>query len=121
MTNSYKEYNNGKTINMISLKELLHSIQNEEESGLLSVDEWRWPDVDHLVTMGFEFGDDYHMHTAKDPKITIYQKKDKDKDGKEIKFFFIEEKNRQIKRFKTFNDVIDYFDTYEQPILDKNK
>lgn len=105
---------------MIALKELLHSVKTESEEGLVNIDDWRWPDVDHLVTMGFEFGDDYHMHTTKDPKITIYRKKDKEGKDKETKYFFVEEKDREIKRFKTFNDVIDYFDTYAQPELDKN-
>ena len=106
---------------MIKLTELMHSIGEETKSGLVSVDSWRWPDVDHLITMGFEFGDDYHMHTTKDPKITIYKKKDKDEKGNDTSYFFIEEKNRKTKRFKTFNDVIEFFDKYPQPELDKNK
>ncbi len=105
---------------MISITELLHSIDKESKEGFVNIDDWRWPDVDHLVTMGFEFGDDYHMHTKKDPKITIYKKKGKDEKGKEQSYFFVEEKERETKRFKTFNDVIDYFDTYSQPELDKN-
>lgn len=106
---------------MIVLKELLHSIKEEEKSGLVNVDDWRWSDVDHLVSMGFEFSDDYHMHTTKDPKIEVYRKKDKDENKKEVAYFFVEEKGRVAKRFKTFNDVIDYFDTYSQPEIDKNK
>ena len=106
---------------MIKIVELLHSIRKEEKQGLVNIDSWRWPDVDHLVTMGFEFGDDFHMHTNKDPKIKIYKKKDKDENGKETSYFFIEEEKRKLKRFKTFNDVIDYFDNYSQPKLDKNK
>lgn len=106
---------------MISLTELLHSIDEETKSDLVKIDDWRWPDVDHLVTMGFEFSDDYHLHTTKDPKITIYKKKNKDgSKGKVKAHFYIEEKNRELKRFETFNDVIEYFDTYAQPELDKN-
>jgi hypothetical protein len=106
---------------MIKLTELMHSIDDEKKSGLVSVDSWRWPDVDHLVSMGFEFGDDYHMHTTKDPKIDVYRKKDVDENKKKTAYFFVEEKDRVTKRFKTFNDVIDYFDNYSQPELDKNK
>lgn len=105
---------------MISLTELLHSIHKEEKSGMVNIDSWRWPDVDHLVAMGFEFGDDYHMVTPKDPRIIIYKKKDKDELGKSREFFFIEEPKRENKRFKNFNDVIDYFDHYDQPEIDKN-
>lgn len=105
---------------MIKLSELMHSIDTENKDGLIKIDDWRWPDVDHLVTMGFEFGDDHHMITPKDPKIVIYKKKDLDENGKKTEFFFIEEPNRENKRFKTFNDVIDYFDHYSQPEIDKN-
>lgn len=105
---------------MIKLTELLHSVNEENKDGLINVDDWRWPDVDHLVTMGFEFADDHHMVTSKDPKITIYKKKDKDEHNKPQDFFFIEEPDKEVKRFKTFNDVIDFFDHYTQPEIDKN-
>jgi hypothetical protein len=105
----------------MKLTEILHVLGSEKKEGLIPVDSWRWPDVDHLVTMGFEFGDDYHMITPKEPRIVIYKKKDKDENGKFHEFFFIEEPGRENKRFKSFNDVIDFFDKYEQPIYDKNK
>jgi len=105
---------------MLSLTELLHIIDKEAKEGLVNIDDWRWPDVDHLVTMGFDFGDDYHMVTKKEPRITVYKKKDPAKDGKTKEFFYIEEPDREKKRFENFNDVIDYFDTYSQPELDKN-
>lgn len=106
---------------MISLKELLNSVKQEEKNGLVSMDDWRYSDVDHLINMGFEFGDDFHFNTPKDPKITVYKKKDLDEtSGKKEEYFYVEENERETKRFKSFNDVIDYFDRYEQPILDKN-
>jgi len=105
----------------MKLTELLHIMDEESKDGFVNIDNWRWPDVDHLATMGFEFGDDFHMHTQKDPKITIYKKKDKNDKGKLVPFFFVEEKKRKLKRFETFNDVIDYFDTYVQPEVDRNK
>jgi len=106
---------------MITLKELLHSIDEESKEGLINVDDWRWPDVDHLVNMGFDFGDDFHLRTTKEPHITVYKKKELDEaSGKKTEYFYVEEDKRATKRFKTFNDVIDYFDTYSQPDLDKN-
>lgn len=105
---------------MISLKEIIHQVDNENKEGLVNIDDWRWPDVDHLVTMGFEFADDHKLVTGKEPKITIYKKKDVDEAKKPTEFFFIEEEGREKKRFKTFNDVIDYFDHYSQPEIDKN-
>ena len=107
---------------MIKLTELLHSIKQEKEDGLVDVDSWRWPDVDHLINMGFDFGDDYHLNTTKDPKITVYKKKEdtEDENGKKEEYFYVEEDDKKTKRFKSFSDVIDFFDHYEQPELDKN-
>lgn len=110
-----------KTPNKISLMELLHAIDEENKEGFVPIDEWRWPDVDHLVTMGFKFIDDHHMQTEKPPKITIFKKKNLDETtGKKGSSFYIEEPKKAVKRFKTFNDVIDFFDGYKQPELDKN-
>ena len=48
-------------------------------------------------------------------------KKDlEEKTGKQKEYFFIEEPKRGTKKFPTFNEVIDYFDKYSQPDLDKN-
>jgi hypothetical protein len=106
---------------MISLTELLHSIDEENKEGFIAVDEWRWPDVDHLVAMGFKFQDDHHMQTEKPPKMTIYKKKSMDEVlGKKTSYYYIEEPKRAAKRFKSFNDVIDFFDGYRQPELEKN-
>lgn len=105
---------------MISLTELLHSIDEENKEGLINIDSWRWPDVDHLMNMGFDFADDFHLHTTKEPHITVYKKKEDDDGGKKSEYFYVEEKKRATKRFKNFNDVIDYFDCYEQPTLDRN-
>jgi hypothetical protein len=106
----------------MKLTELLNTIDEEAKQGLINIDDWRWPDVDHLCTMGFKFQDDHHLQTEKPPKIIIYKKKEKDPEtGKQTSFFYIEEPKKKLKRFKNFNDVIDFFDTYPQPDLDKNK
>ena len=105
----------------MKLIELLHSIEKQNKDGLVNIDDWRWPDVDHLISMGFEFMDDYRFQTNRDPKIIVYRKKEPNEDGEKIDFFYVEEDGKKIRRFETFNDVIDYFDTYSQPELDKNK
>ena len=111
---------NGK-MNIPLLKEILHSVDEEQNSGLINIDSWRWPDMDHLITMGFKFQDDHHLQTEKPPKMTIYKKKELDEaTGKDTSYFYIEEPKKKLKRFKTFNDVIDFFDTYQQPEIDKN-
>ena len=108
----------------MKLTELLHSIDKENKDGLVNVDDWRWPDVEHLISMGFDFVDDYRFQTNRDPKIIVYRKKEVDEKNEDVEkedFFYVEEKGKKTRRFKTFNDVIDYFDTYSQPELDKNK
>ncbi len=105
---------------MIKLTELIHSMDSENKEGLINIDDWKWPDVDHLVSMGFEFADDNKLTTNKPPIITIYKKKDKNEKNEQAEFFFIEEKDREKKRFVAFNDVIEYFDHYSQPEIDKN-
>jgi hypothetical protein len=107
----------------MKLIELLHSIDKENKAGLVNVDDWRWPDVEHLISMGFDFVDDYRFRTNREPEIIVYRKKEEEEneDGEKTDFFYVEEKGKKTRRFKTFNDVIDYFDTYSQPELDKNK
>ena len=103
----------------MKLMELLHSIDEETKKGLINIESWKWPDVDHLATMGFKFMDDYHMQTEKPPKMVIYKKKDKDeKTGKQTSYFYIEEPKKPTKRFAAFNDVIDFFDSYKQETID---
>lgn len=104
----------------IKLTELIHHVKDESKSGMVNIDDWRWPDVDHLVSMGFEFADDHRLATPKDPKIVVYKKKDKDDAGKESEYFFVQEDKKPLKRFQKFNDVIDFFDRYQQPEIDKN-
>jgi hypothetical protein len=105
----------------MKLTELLNTIDQEAKDGLVNIDDWRWPDVDHLVTMGFKFKDDHHLQTEKPPKITIYKKKSLDEtSGKKSTYYYIEEPKKPVKRFKNFNEVIDFFDTYAQPDIDKN-
>ena len=106
-------------IKPMKLMELLHAIDEESKEGLIEIDSWRWPDVDHLSTMGFKFMDDHHMQMEKNPKMVIYRKKGEE-NGKKTSAWYIEEPKRAAKRFKTFNDVIDFFDNYKQPELEKN-
>jgi len=100
----------------MTLIEIIHSIDADKKEGLVHIDDWRFPDVDHLVTMGFQFDGDYRMSTDKEPHITIYKKKDDNSEQ-----FYVEEKGKATRRFKEFNEVIDYFDTYSQPEIDKLK
>lgn len=106
---------------MIYLKELLHTIGEEKKSGLIPIDSWRWPDVDHLGNMGFDFDNDYYMRTNKPPEMKVSKKSEPDPTtNKKSDFYFLEETGKPLKKFHDFNDLIEYFDTYEQPEIDKN-
>lgn len=100
-------------------------VREEEESGLIRVEDWRIPDVQYLIDVGFDFQDDFKLGTTKDPKIVIYKKKNEDETNEGEKkigsYYYVEEEDRDPKRFATIHDVIDYFDTYSQPELDKHK
>ena len=84
---------------MITLKELLHSVQKESKEGLVNIDNYRWPDVDHLMEMGFEIGDDFHLVTDREPKLVVYKKKEVDENGKKKEYFYVEEEKRGTRRF----------------------
>lgn len=115
---------------MISLIELLHSINSEKKEGLIHIDDWKYPNIDHLINMGFEIGDDFKLNTPRDPKITVYKKEEIDETPgttidepteKKHEYFYVEVEKRKPKRFREFNEVIEYFDRFEQPEIDKYK
>lgn len=108
------------------LTELLHTMDKESKDGLINLDDWRWSEMEHLGDMGFEFRDDYHMSTPTrgdpdSPHITVYKKKEVDENGKDKEFFYLKEPKQPTKRFKEFSEIIEFFDKYPQPEIDKNK
>lgn len=103
---------------MIKLTELLHQSRSENNSGLINIDKWRFTEVDHLISMGFDVQDDYHISTNKPPYMIVYKKYDSP-ENKSESCFYVEEKNSPLKKFKSFSDVIEYFDKYEQPSIDQ--
>ena len=96
---------------MIYLKEILNVINKEKEDGFINLEDWRWTDIEHLLSMGFDIVDDYTLKTKKKPDLIIYKKKNTPEEKSK---FYIVEPNKPLKRFETFNDVIDYFDSYQQ-------
>lgn len=93
---------------------------NQKEKGLIPIDDWKFNEVEHLATMGFDFNSDFYMQTNKEPEMKVYKKNEIGPDGKEKSFFYLEEPKRAIKKFPDFNDLIDFFDNYSQPSIDKN-
>lgn len=99
----------------MKLSEIIHRIYDEKEKQFVNIDDWKWADVDHLKTMGFDFDGEYSM-SLKSPPIQIYKKK-----HPQNEIFYIEEKGTPTKTYLTFDDVIKYFDTYPQPEIDKER
>lgn len=99
----------------MKLSEVLHSISAEKQRGLINIDDWKFTDADYLKSMGFEFDGDYTM-SMKSPEIKVYKKK-----FPQGEFFVVESKDNGIKILPTFDSVIEYFDKYPQPEIDKEK
>lgn len=109
----------------MKLTEILKLIDKESKNGLINVEDWRIQDAEHLLEMGFKINDDYKFSTDRDPKITIYKKREEpiEKESKQDieEYFYVEEESKTTRRFKEFEDIIEYFSKYSQPELDKNR
>jgi hypothetical protein len=92
---------------MISLKEILHTVEAEKKQDLIPYDEWSIVETDHLSDMGFKPNGTYCMG-LENPPMLVSRKKDGFhlKDGKQ---------NKQVV-FKTFDDMVGYFDNYQQDL-----
>ncbi len=99
----------------MTLIEILHTVAEEKKSGLVNIDDWKMMDADHLKSMGFEFEGDYHM-TLDAPHIRVYKKK-----FPQGECFVVEAEKNPPQIFKTFEDVINFFDHYSQPEIDKER
>ena len=99
----------------MKLTEILHTVSNEKEQGLINVDDWKMMDADHLKSMGFEFDGDYQM-SLKSPEIKVYKKK-----FPQGEFFVVKAEDQQPQVFKEFEEVINFFDHYSQPEIDKER
>ena len=99
----------------MTLTEILHTIQDDKEKGLVNIDDWKWADADHLKTMGFDFDGDYVM-SMKDPAIKVYKKK-----SPQGEIFMVEAEKQQSKAFQQFDQVVEFFDHYSQPEIDKER
>jgi hypothetical protein len=98
----------------MQLTELLNIVGDEKKKGLINIDDWKFNDASHLKDMKFEFDGDYVMSLEK-PAIKIYKKK-----TPKGECFFLEDKNG-IQIFQEFEKIIEYFNKYSQPEIDKER
>ncbi len=59
---------------MIRLAELLHTIHNDKEDGLVPVDDWKMTDAEYLFDVGFELAGSNFV-ALKRPRLMISFKK----------------------------------------------
>jgi len=99
----------------MKLTEILHTVSEEKKKGLINIDDWKFTHADHLKNMGFEFDGDYVM-SLKAPEIRVYKKK-----FPQGEFFVVESEDNGSKIFREFEEVINYFDKFPQPEIDKER
>jgi hypothetical protein len=97
----------------LKLTEILHTLTNEQESGLVPIDDimrWGFSNLEYLFSMGFTKNGEYKM-SLKNPPISVYLKKG-------IGYIVNDEKKKEEKIFNTFDKIINYFDEYQQDFDD---
>ena len=99
----------------MKLTEILHTIDNERKSNLINIDDWKWNDVDHLLTMEFECDGNYHLR-LKSPSMSICKQK-----TPEGKVYILEDEKKGKFTFKNFDGILNFFSHYDQPELNPDK
>jgi hypothetical protein len=104
---------------MIKLKSILESLENEKNSDLILLDDWKLTEIDYLMDMGFNQDGDYSL-TLNKPKIKVYKKKKiNHKLSTDLhalgEGYIIEDEEKNKKYiFPTFGKMVNFFDNYEQ-------
>lgn len=91
---------------MIKLREILHTIKNDHEDNLVSIDDWKISNTDFLNDMGFKPTGVYHF-SLNNPKMQVCCKRG-------VGFILDDGSKNERKEFKKFEDLIDYFSNYQQ-------
>ena len=91
---------------MIKLLEILHTVREEEKSGLLPIENWKFQYIEHLSDIGFMEDDMYHLSIKRPPIVISYKKG---------RGFILEDKKKKItKLFLSFGSMCQYLENYEQ-------
>lgn len=92
---------------MISLKEILHTAEEEKKQDMIPYEEWTLVETDHLSDMGFKPNGTYCMG-LENPPMLVYRKKDG--------FHLKDGKKKHSLQFKSFDNLVEYFDNYQQDL-----
>ena len=91
---------------MIKLAELMHVMRDEQDEGLVPVDNWRATHAMYLEDMGFK-NDGMYYYALKKPDIRLSHKKNEG--------FIVEDKdNEQKHTFLKFKELEEFFANYKQ-------
>ena len=91
---------------MIKLAELMHVMRDEQDEGLVPVDNWRATHAMYLEDMGFKNDGMFH-YAMKKPEIRLSYKKNVG--------FIVEDKIKKEKKiFRKFKELEEYFANYKQ-------
>lgn len=90
---------------MISLKEIINTIEEEKNGGLIPYDEWSISETDYLSDVGFKPNGPFAMGMER-PPMMVYRKEDG--------FHLKDGKNKKHHLFKEFDKLISHFDNYQQ-------
>jgi len=95
---------------MISLKEILHTVEEEKKTDLIPFEEWTLSETDHLSDMGFKPSGTYCMG-LENPPMLVYRKKNG--------FHLKDGKKKQQLQFEQFSGLVEYFDNYKQDLKNR--
>ena len=91
---------------MIKLKEILHTISEENKEDLTELDNWKITDYDFMTDMDFK-PDGMYTFSLKNPSIRVHHKKGAG--------FVVNDKSKEkVSIFPTFGEMSEYFTQYEQ-------
>lgn len=94
-------------------------MRQDEEAGLIPLDDWRLSEVDYFTDMGFTQDGQSSMR-LNNPEIKVYKKKnithELTHEVQAVGEGYVVEDNARKKKysFPTFKKMIEYFDNYEQ-------
>jgi hypothetical protein len=103
------------------LSEILSSIHDEEEMGMVDLDDWKLSEVDHLIEMGFEPNGQYKLVLPNPRMMAFKKKKVLHQLPKNIKavgegYVLIDDDKKKTHIFPTFASMVEFFDNYEQDL-----
>jgi len=91
---------------MIKLMEIYHTVEEEDRTGMVPVEEWKLQHTEHLNDIGFLDDGMYHM-SLKSPSMKVSYKKGKG-------FMLEDKKKKKSHVFPRFSSLCQHLEDYDQ-------